>query len=121
MQSSGLKISPEFCLTAGTLAQPSSPPCDKRGIDGESTQNRRDINAAISANFRKSGPLPKPLVAVVIHFVGAGDGHANVGSLSVGELCELDAKGVQVQAGNLLIEVLGEHVHAHRVVLGAKV
>ena len=47
------------------------------------------------------------LVAVVVGLVGALDGHADVGGLLRAQLGQLRAERVEVQAGDLLVEVLG--------------
>src|SRR5690242_19227309 len=59
-------------------------------------------------------------VAVEVRLVGTGDVDAEVGGLLLGELGELHAEGVEVQAGHLLVEVLGQHVDAQLVVVGLR-
>src|SRR4051812_28064787 len=54
-------------------------------------------------------PLPA-LVAVVVGLVRALDRHADVGRLLGRELGELHAEAVEVQARDLLVEVLGQDV-----------
>jgi len=49
---------------------------------------------------------------------GAVDGNADVGGLLVGEGGEADAEGVEVEPGDLLVEVLGEHIDLVLVVVG---
>src|SRR5215217_5906135 len=49
-------------------------------------------------------------VPVLVGLVGALDGDADVGGLLGGQLGQRDAEGVEVQAGDLLVEALGEHV-----------
>src|SRR5687767_15660429 len=49
-------------------------------------------------------------VAVVLRLVRTLDRDAEVGGLLLGELGQLDAEGVEVQSGDLLVEVLGQHV-----------
>ena len=51
------------------------------------------------------------LVPVVSGLVGTLDRDTDVVSLRLGELGELGTKLAQVEGGNLLIKVLGEHVH----------
>ena len=51
------------------------------------------------------------LVPVVSRLVGTLDRDTDVVSLRLGELGELGTKLAQVEGGNLLIKVLGEHVH----------
>ena len=58
---------------------------------------------------------PHSLVAVVVGLVGAFDGQAQVVGLLRGEGGELDGQGVEVRSGNLLVKLLGEHVHGHGV------
>src|SRR5699024_971090 len=57
-------------------------------------------------------------VAVVVRLVGALHRDAEVFGLLLGQLGELDAEGVEVQPGDLLVEVLGQRVDADRVLLG---
>ena len=52
----------------------------------------------------------------MVGLVGALDRDAEVVGLLLGELGELHAEGVEVQAGHLLVEVLGQRVDADRVV-----
>ena len=51
------------------------------------------------------------LVPVVSGLVGTLDRDTDVVSLRLGELGELGTKLAQVEGGNLLIKVLGEHIH----------
>ena len=51
------------------------------------------------------------LVPVVSRLVGTLDRDTDVVSLRLGELGELGTKLAQVESSNLLIKVLGEHVH----------
>ena len=51
------------------------------------------------------------LVPVVSRLVGTLDRDTDVVSLRLGELGELGTKLAQVEGGNLLIKVLGEHLH----------
>lgn len=46
--------------------------------------------------------------------VGTGDGKVEVASLVLAQDSELDVELLEVSAGDLLIEFLGEHVHAER-------
>ena len=45
-------------------------------------------------------------------------GQTKVVALLLGELGKVDVEGAKVGEGDLLVELLGEHVHAQRVVLG---
>ena len=45
-------------------------------------------------------------------------GQTKVVALLLGELGEVDVEGAKVGEGDLLVELLGEHVHAQRVLLG---
>src|SRR5215207_1629629 len=56
-------------------------------------------------------------VAVVVGLERALDGHAQVVGLLLAQGGQLDAEGVQVQPGDLLVQVLRQHVDADRVVL----
>ena len=49
--------------------------------------------------------------------VGALHGDANVVGLLLGELGQLNTQGGKVEAGDLLVEVLGEDVHLAGLVL----
>src|SRR4051795_3788375 len=51
---------------------------------------------------------PSGSVAVVLRLVGTGHVHAEVLRLRVAELGERDAERLQVQPGDLLVEVLGQ-------------
>jgi hypothetical protein len=51
------------------------------------------------------------LVPVVGRLVGTLDRHADVVGLRLGELGQLGTKLAQVESSNLLIKVLGEHIH----------
>jgi hypothetical protein len=53
------------------------------------------------------GTRPGISVAVVLRLLGASDVHAEVLGLTLGQVGEPDAKGIEVQAGDLLVEVLG--------------
>merc|ERR1719187_1371050 len=54
-------------------------------------------------------------VAVVVGLVGAINGKAEVVRLLCGEGGQLDGQGVEVGSGDLLVKLLGEHVHIHSV------
>ena len=45
-------------------------------------------------------------------------GQTKVVALLLGELGKVDVEGAKVGEGDLFVELLGEHVHAQRVVLG---
>ena len=45
-------------------------------------------------------------------------GQTKVVALLLGELGEVDVEGAKVGEGDLLVQLLGEHVHAQGVVLG---
>ena len=51
------------------------------------------------------------LVPVVRGFVGTLNRDADVVGLGLGELGQLGTKLAQVEGSNLLVEVLGEHIH----------
>src|SRR5689334_13251253 len=59
-------------------------------------------------------------VSVLLRLVGPGDLDAQVGGLVGGQLGELHTERVQVQTGDLLVEVLRQHVDADRVLLGLR-
>ncbi|AIY18433.2 Signal peptidase I [Pimelobacter simplex] len=54
----------------------------------------------------------------MLGLVGARHVDTDVGGLLLGQLGQLDAEGVEVQPGDLLVEVLGQHVDADRVLVG---
>src|SRR5215469_17379875 len=54
-------------------------------------------------------------VPVVVGLVRAIDRYADIGSLLLGQLRELYAQRVQVQASDLLVQMLGQHVHAELI------
>src|SRR5690554_2438413 len=58
-------------------------------------------------------------VAVVVRLVRAFLGHADVRGLLVGQLRQLRVELLQLQPCDLLVEVLGQRVDAHRVALRA--
>src|SRR3546814_16597046 len=73
-----------------------------------------------SSSTTSTRPLPKspdaftPVrsVAVVVGLVGAFHRDAEIFGLLLSEPGELDAEGVQVEAGNFLVQVLGQHVRS---------
>ena len=58
------------------------------------------------------------LVSVVVGLVGALHGDAEVVGLVAAQLGHVDAQGAEVGGRHLLIQLLGQHEHAHLVVLG---
>ena len=66
-------------------------------------------------SFAGSGQF---LVAVVFRLEGSLLGQAKVVALLLGQLGEVDVEGAKVGEGDLLVELLGEHVHAQGVLLG---
>ena len=65
-------------------------------------------------SFAGSGQF---LVAVVFGLEGTLLGQTEVVALLLGELGEVDVEGAQVGEGHFLVELLGEHVNAQRVLL----
>ena len=65
-------------------------------------------------SFAGSGQF---LVAVVFRLEGSLLGQAKVVALLLGQLGEVDVEGTKVGEGDLLVELLGEHVHAQGVFL----
>ena len=63
------------------------------------------------AVHRTVAPISAPSVAVVVGLVRARHRHADVVGLLLGERRELHAELVEVQARDLLVEVLRQHVH----------
>ena len=58
------------------------------------------------------------LVSVVVGLVRTVLGETEVVGLLCGQLGQLDVQSSQVRPGHLLVQLLGEHVHAQGVVLG---
>ena len=52
--------------------------------------------------------------------VGAGDGQVEVVGLLLAQDGELDVELLEVRAGDLLVELLGEHVHAEGELVGVR-
>ena len=65
-------------------------------------------------------PVRVGSVAVVLRLVRAGDVDAEVLGLALGQLGEPDAEGVEVQARDLLVEVLRQRVDLLLVVAGLR-
>src|SRR4029077_7737473 len=63
-------------------------------------------------------PASAMSVTVVLRLVRAVDRHADVVRLLLGQLAEPDPERVQVQPGHLLVQVLGQRVHAGGVLVG---
>lgn len=57
------------------------------------------------------------LVAIVASLVRAVNGNIEVPGLRLGESGELDVERLQMGTGDLLVELLGKHVHAERELL----
>ena len=58
------------------------------------------------------------LVSVVLGLVGALHGDPEVVGLVAAQLGHVDTKGAEVGGRHLLVQLLGQHEHAHLVVLG---
>ena len=58
------------------------------------------------------------LVSVVLGLVGALHGDPEVVGLVAAQLGHVDAQGAEVGGRHLLVQLLGQHEHAHLVVLG---
>src|SRR3954454_13447505 len=59
----------------------------------------------------REGSLMSLLVAVMVALVRPLDGHSDVGGLLLGQLRQLRAESAEVKPGDLLVEVLRQHVH----------
>src|SRR6266487_3559575 len=70
---------------------------------------------AVSAVMCRQAAMP---VTVGLRLVRAVHRYADVVRLLLGQLAEPDAERVQVQPGHLLVQVLGQRVHAGRVLVG---
>ena len=68
----------------------------------------------------RAQPVRVGSVAVVLRLVRAGDVDAEVLGLALGQLGEPDAEGVEVQARDLLVEVLRQRVDLLVVVAGLR-
>ena len=55
-------------------------------------------------------------IAVVVGLVRAVGEHADVGGLRVGQLAQLGVQLLELQAGDLLVEMLGQRVNTNRVI-----
>src|SRR3954467_5203366 len=95
-------VSAVTCRQAATRTPSSGRSAAKR------SRIERRTGICPSAHSMRAAPVA--LIAVVIRLVGAVDADADVGRLLGRELRELDADRVEVQARDLLVEVLGEHV-----------
>ena len=67
-----------------------------------------------SRSCQRAEPARATSVAVVLRLVRAGDVDAEVLGLLLGELGELDPERVEVQLGDLLVEVLGQRLDLRR-------
>src|ERR1039457_193474 len=77
-------------------------------------------SVAVPGSIAVPGSVPWPgSVAVVVGLVGALDRHPDVVGLLLGQGGQPGAESVEMQPGHLLIQVLGQDVHAHLVVTGA--
>ena len=62
--------------------------------------------------------MSEVLVSVVLGLVGALHGDPEVVGLVAAQLGHGDAQGAEVGGRHLLVQLLGQHEHAHLVVLG---
>ena len=84
---------------------PDHGPLRRSGTDRGAATTKVEIR-----RIRRRPAARSALVAVVVRLVGAADRDAEVGRLVGGQLGQVDAEGGQVEAGDLLVEVLGEDV-----------
>src|SRR5690242_3728679 len=75
------------------------------------------LDVALRPVGSRAGPDHWRLVAVVLGLVRSVDRHANVVGLRVAELGQFDAQLLQVQPGDFLVQLLGQHVDADRILL----
>ena len=132
-----------FAVSAVTCRHAADRDALQRALGGEALADRA-AGPASARRPTRSGPRPPPrapgrrwrsrggrarstavraarlLVAVVVRLVRALDRDADVGGLLVGERRELHAERVEVQPGDLLVEVLGQDVDLLLVVLGLR-
>src|SRR5690606_968375 len=112
--------------SSGRSAANRSPSAVSTGIERAAHEMCRSplSHRSMQASYDKAPERRRPSgasdtrrsVAVVVGLVRALHVDADVGRLLLGELGELDAEGVEVQPGDLLVEVLGQRVDADRVV-----
>src|SRR5579871_4388856 len=57
-------------------------------------------------------------VAIMLRLERPLSRHTNIAGLRIGELGELRAEFRELQSRNLLVEVLGQHVHSDRILRG---
>src|SRR5215210_2723742 len=104
-------VSEVTCRQAPTLTPASGCSAAKRSAIERSTgiwASAQSIRARPSP--ARLGSLISDLVAVMVGLVGPLDREAEVGGLLGAQLGELGAERVEVQPGDLLVEVLGQHV-----------
>src|SRR6185295_13421249 len=99
-----------FCSTKQKGSSPSASENSYRLTTGANRWRRTKL----SCWFGSTGLIP-----VVVGLERAVDRHVDVGSLVGRELGEVHAERVEVQAGDLLVEPLGQHVHALLVLVVA--
>src|SRR3954453_22228859 len=80
----------------------------RRSASGRSLANRSRMEPR--TGIRPRAQSMRSLVAIVVRLVGPLDRHADVGGLLGAQLGQLRAERVEVQPGDLLVEVLGQHV-----------
>src|SRR5688572_19541449 len=73
-------------------------------------------------NYKRKAPASRPglrfrSITIVVGLVRAADGHAQVVGLRLRQLLELHTDLLEVQARDLLVQVLRQHVDAERVLL----
>src|SRR5579859_81113 len=83
-----------------------------RGAAGMSPDVARDVVGMLpdAAGCCPAG-VPKRLVPIVLGFERTGLGDTEIGSLGVGEFVEFNADLGEVEAGYLLVEEFGQHIH----------
>src|SRR5215210_3913670 len=115
-------VSEVTCRQAPTLTPASGCSAAKRSAIERSTgiwASAQSIRARPSP--ARLGSLISDLVAVMVGLVGPLDREAEVGGLLGAQLGELGAERVEVQPGDLLVEVLGQHVDLLGVLVGLRV
>src|SRR3954451_9823451 len=100
-----------FCSTKQNGSSPSASENSYRLTTGANRWRRTKL----SCWFGSIGGL----IPVVVGLERAVDRHVDVRGLVGGELGEAHAERVEVQAGDLLVEPLGQHVHALLVLVVA--
>src|SRR5579863_10314114 len=115
-------ISPTRTAVSGVMCRQAAIRCPANGcLLANSRASRPSTGIARCAQAILDDPMRPGLrgsVTVVVRLVRAFDWHSDVVGLLLAQLGQPDAERVQVQPGDSLVEVLGQYVHAERVLVG---